>query len=119
MPGKQDYISMQHFRHPDWPGEEEIHQTTIDSIPYSRSQARSLFIDNASYGRALKQVQENLIANADLTREEIARMLQRTAKKVDDEIARNIERNPHLRRAYDRMLSRGAAPMARTAENGS
>lgn len=108
MPGNRNFISIEQFRHPDWPDEEEVHQATIDSLPFARTVVRSLFIENASVDRAARQVQDTLIANPDLTREDIAAVLRRASTKVDEEIARNINHNAHLRRAYDKMVAQGA-----------
>ena len=110
-PGNKKYISMDLFRHPDWPGEEEVHLMSIKSIPYGRIASRSMFISNATVGRIFKKTTDQLIADPELKPDDIARIMRRASDKINTEIARAIERNPHLQKIYEKMLTQGAEPI--------
>lgn len=110
-PANKKYISLERFTHPDWPGEREIHEMAIKTIPYGRVIRKSFFINHQKLWRILEQTDDQLIANPDLTRDDIARLMKRTAERVDRQIAYNIQRNPVRRKTYERMLDEGAEPI--------
>ncbi|MCK4325792.1 extracellular solute-binding protein [bacterium] len=110
-PGNKKYINMNLFRHPDWPGEEEVHLMSIKSIPYGRIVSRSMFISNATVERILKKTTDQLIADPELKPDDIAQIMQRASDKINLEISRAIERNPHLQKIYKKLLSQGAEPI--------
>ena len=111
MPGNKKYISMDLFRHPDWPGEEEAHLMSIKSIPDGRIASRSMFISNATVNRLFGKAVQQLVAEPELNPEDIARIMQRASDKINLEISRAIERNPHLQKIYEKLLAQGAEPI--------
>ena len=115
-PGNLKYNKLELFEHPDFPGEKEIHEMSIKAIPDGRITPRSMFINAATLGRIYKDVQSNLISHEKITREEVKKMLQTASHEIDLEIARNIKRNPHLRKIYDKMLENGAEPIKMNLE---
>ena len=110
-PGNKKYISMDLFRHPDWPGEEEAHLMSIKSIPDGRIASRSMFISNATVNSIFNKTIQQLIADPDLEPDDIARIMQRASDKINLEISRAIERNPHLQKIYEKLLVQGAEPI--------
>ena len=110
MPGNQAYISLEHFENPAWPGEAEINDITIKSIPYARFPRRSLLIDYAVVERAFKRAWSSIVSNENLTETQIRHIMERAAREVDEVIARNIERNPKVARTYQLLLEQGAEP---------
>jgi len=108
MPGNKAYITKEHFKNSDWPGEEEINDITIKSLAYARSPVKSLLVDYAVVSRAFKRADSEITSNKSLTRLQIQHIMERAAQEVDEEIARNIERNPKLKRTYELLLKQGA-----------
>jgi multiple sugar transport system substrate-binding protein len=115
-PGNVAHADLAQFLHPDWPGEEAIHRVSIESYEYGRIIPFSAFISMSLVRRIFDQAMEQVRANPGLAEEEIARIMMRGGERIDQEIARNIARNPHLRTAYERMLSEGAEPAALLVE---
>ncbi len=110
-PGNKAYNEMDQFRHPDWLEEEQVHLMSIRSIPYGRVSPRSMFVPNATIFRYFRMAKDQLVANPDLTEDDIARVMAKTAERIDQEIARNIDRTPRLRGIYEKLLARGAEPI--------
>ena len=115
-PPNKKYINMDCFRNSDWPGEDEAHLMSIKSIPYGRRMPQSMFIPYATVERIFKKVRDQLIANPELKPDDIARIMQRASDKINTEIARAIERNPHLQKIYEKLLAQGAEPILKTIE---
>ena len=111
-PGNKKYISLERFVHPDWPGEQPVHRMSIESIPYGRSAQPSLFVNQTKVRRIFTQARDYLEANPDLTYRQVEDVMKNAARRIDTEIATNIKRTPHLRRAYDDLLAQGAEPVA-------
>ena len=109
-PANKECLTLEQFTHPDWPGEEEIHRLSLESIPYGRMTNTSMFISSASVMRIQKQVTDQVKSTPDLDRDEIARLMQRGADRINEVIVRNIARDPLLQDAYRRLLERGAEP---------
>jgi len=118
-PGNRKYVSIEQFRHADWPGEEEVHLMSIKAIPDGKVTPRSMFIPNATVGRYFWQAKDQLVANPDMTGAEIAEEMRNTARRIDEEIHRNITRTPRLRKIYDTMIERGAEPIRMPLEDES
>lgn len=115
-PGNKEYNKIELFLHPDWPGEKEIHEMSIKAIPDGRMDPRSQFISSATVGRLFNDLTDALISKEDMTRDEIREMLKTTATEIDLEIARNIKRNPKMRKIYDKLLKNGAEPIKMNLE---
>ena len=110
-PGNKKYVTIKHLRHPDWPGEEEIHQLAIESIPYGVAPRKSMFVNHAKVMRILNQADEVLTANPDMTPEQIERLMKTAARRVNQQIAHNISRSERFQRIYRQLLERGAEPI--------
>ncbi len=111
-PGNEKYATMELMRHPDWPEEEEINLMSIKSVPYGRTWRRSMFVNHATVMRMFDKAKDQLIANPDYTEEDIARAMKSAADEINAEIRKNINRNPKLRQAYEKLIAQGAAPIA-------
>jgi ABC-type glycerol-3-phosphate transport system substrate-binding protein len=113
IPGNQAYISKEKFYHPDWPGEKEIHDLTIESIPYGRIPRFSPFVSPTVVRRVLDQAIDQIEAGVGAADGAVERLMNETARRIDEEIARNIERQPGLEKYYLQLLEEGAEPIAR------
>ncbi len=107
-PGNKDYISIEQFRHPDFQGEDEVHQVAIDAIPYSRRRRSSMFVPSPVIERHFAKVKDKIISSAQLSPEDIAGLMKDATATINLEIARNIKRNPKARKAYDALRKQGA-----------
>lgn len=110
-PGPAKYCTMEMMKNPLYHGEEEINKMTIASVPYGRAIPRSPFINVTRLSLILKKVEQKIVAKEKLSREEIAVALKRAAMQTDEFIARNIKRNPHLFKFYNKLLEQGAEPI--------
>jgi ABC-type glycerol-3-phosphate transport system substrate-binding protein len=110
-PGNKKYISMEHFMHPDWPEEKQLHEISIKATPDGRVMPRSMFVSYATINRNFKLIEDKIISEPDLTRKEIKDALKTITENIDLEIARNIKRNPKLKKIYETMLKNGAEPI--------
>ena len=108
MPGNKAYVSLEHLEHPDWPGEHEINDITINSIPFARAPRKSLLVDYAVIDRAFQRAVSEITSNDSLSEGQIRRIMQRAAIEVDEVIAENIGRNPKVMRTYELLLEQGA-----------
>jgi plasmid maintenance system antidote protein VapI len=61
--------------------------------------------------RIIGKVQQKIIAKEDLTKAEMAAALKRATMQIDEVIARNIKRTPHLYKFYNKLLEQGAQPI--------
>ncbi len=102
------YLSMEDLKHPDWPGEEEIDELTVESLDYARFPVSSLFIDQGTVDRLVRQIQDQLVSSEHLNRGEISRILERASRKIDAEIARSTSRDPVLKRAHAELVKRAS-----------
>ncbi len=110
-PPNRKYINMDCFRNPDWPGEDEAHLMSIKSIPYGRRMPQSMFIPYTTVERIFKKTTDQLIADPELKPDDIAHIMRRASDKINLEISRAIERNPHLQKIYEKLLTQGAEPI--------
>lgn len=112
-PGNQKYYKLELMRNPAYhdDGEEDAHRFAISNIPNGRTRRRSVFVSQPVADRAFNDVVSKIKAEPDLTRDDIAKELKNSAKRVNMEITRNIKRDPNLRRAYEKMLKKGAEPI--------
>ena len=110
-PGNVKYNSLEAFRHPEWPGEEDVHQGSLRAIPFGRARRRSMLVNIATVNSEFSQIKSRLEATPDITREMIGEELKRAADRVNLVIARNIKRNPKVRTMYDALLANGAEPI--------
>ena len=115
-PPNKKYISLERFRHPDWPGEEPVHRMAVESIPYGRVPQPSMFIAPGNVNRALKNLTEKLQSSSNMTGADIAHVMKAAAKRLNKQIAENIRRRPELRSAYERLVERGYEPVASEAD---
>lgn len=118
LPGNHQYAVLEDLVNPDWPDEEAIHRMSLKALADGKTIAQSLFIGQAQIHRHLNQVRQEITASPDLTPEAIAHIMQRVTDRMDQDIARNIERTPHLRATYNRLLAEGAEPITLHAELG-
>lgn len=112
-PGNQKYYQLALMRNPRFhdDGEEDAHRFAISNIPNGRCRSRSVFVQQAVIDRAFNDVTSKIKAEPDLTRDDIAKELKNCATRINKEITRNIKRDPNLRRAYEKMLKKGAEPI--------
>jgi ABC-type glycerol-3-phosphate transport system substrate-binding protein len=110
-PGPAKYCTLAMMKNPVYQGEEDVDKMTIASVPFGRAIPRSPFISVMKIRRILQKVSDKIIAKKDLTREEMATALKRAAMQTDEVIARNIKRNPHLYKFYNKLLEQGAQPI--------
>jgi len=110
-PGNMKYVSVDQFISKEFPGEEEAHRVSIESIPYGRIARRSPFINNFVVQRIISQVSSKMVSEPNLTRDEIELWLQEAADKINLTIARNIKRDKRLQRIYEELLREGAPPI--------
>ncbi len=117
LPGNKNYNrDLKLLINPEFPGEEEVHNTEIASLKYGAVFKDSPFINAATVNRVLRKVSEKLIATPKMTREEIAEELRTAAHEINRTISRNISRTPRLFKLYCRMLSKGIEPVAEKLE---
>ncbi len=110
-PGNKKYLSLEQFRSKDFPGEDEIHQMSIKSIPYGRTYRRSPFVTTAVLKRVMKKVSDKIISDENITRKDIVEALKKAADELNTKIVRNINRNQKLQKIYKAVLSEGAEPV--------
>lgn len=110
-PGNKKYISLELFRHPEFPEEEEVHAVAIKATPDGVSPNRSPFIPNSTVSRYLKDATSQLIASPSMTRKEITLLMKQTSDRINLDIARTIKRNKKMRRLYEKLLRDGAEPI--------
>ena len=110
-PGPAKYCTMEMMKNPIYEDEEDVDKMTIASVPFGRAIPRSPFISMFKITKILKKVSDKIIAKKDLTREEMTVALKRAAMQTDEVIARNIKRNPHLFKFYNKLLEQGAQPI--------
>ena len=109
--GPAKYCTLEMMKNPLYPGEDEVDKMTIESIPYGRTIPRSPFISVTKINLILKKVIDKIVAVENLSREDMAIMLKRAAMQTDEVIARNIRRDPHLYKFYNKLLEQGAQPI--------
>ncbi len=110
-PGPAKYCTLEMMKNPIYTGEEDINKMTIASIPFGRIIPRSPFISISKVTRILNKVEQKIIAEDDLTRAEMSAALKRATMQIDEVIARNIKRTPHLYKFYNKLLEQGAQPI--------
>ncbi len=110
-PGNKKYITLKEMINPDYPGEEQIHEMSLKSVPFGRGIPRSMFVTYATIDRNFKLIEDKIVSTETLSRAEIERTLQRITDNIDLEIARNIKRNPKLLKLYKKMIETGAPPI--------
>ena len=110
-PGPSKYYKLDLMINPAYPGEKEVHAVSLESTPYGRAIPRSPFIMVTKLNIILQKVEQKIVAEKNLTREDIASMLKRATMQTDEVIARNIKRNKHLYKFYNKLLEQGAQPI--------
>jgi ABC-type glycerol-3-phosphate transport system substrate-binding protein len=112
-PGNKAHVSLENLAHPDWPEEKQINEVAIKAVSGSRIFPRSMFVSYATITRNLKLVTDKIVNDnqKSLTKEEIAQEMKKITENINLEIARNIKRNPKLKKLYDKMLENGAEPV--------
>jgi len=112
-PGNEKYNTLDLFLHPDWPDEQQIHEISIKAIPDGRLRPRSFFVSEAVINKNIKLITDKVISDDDndLSRGEIENTLETIADNINNEIAKNIERNPKLKKIYDKLIENGAEPI--------
>lgn len=110
-PGNQKYISLEQFRNPDYPGEDDAQRISIVSIPFGRDPRRSPFVNNSVVVRIMKQVSDKIVSDPNLSRKDLEALLQDCSDKINLEIARNIKRNNRLQHIYEKLLKQGEPPI--------
>ncbi len=111
-PGNKKYHTIEDFRHPDFPGEEEVHRIALEIVPYGRTVRRSFFISMARIMRAYSDMKSKLINDKELTLEEAEYLLSNAQEKINSQIEKNIKRNDYYRDVYEKMIAAGAEPAA-------
>ncbi|MBN1511736.1 MAG: extracellular solute-binding protein [Phycisphaerae bacterium] len=114
MPGNEEYISPEQFYHPDWPGEKEIHDVSIESLRFGRVLRRSPFITPSRVARLIRQVTDQIESTPDMTPDALERLMRQCAARINREMAQNIGRETQLAAFYDHLLKGGAEPLAET-----
>jgi ABC-type glycerol-3-phosphate transport system substrate-binding protein len=110
-PGPAKYCTLEMMKNPMYKGEDDIDKMTLASVPYGRAIPRSPFISITKMNRIIGKVQQKIIAKEDLTKAEMAAALKRATMQIDEVIARNIKRTPHLYKFYNKLLEQGAQPI--------
>lgn len=110
-PGPSRYCKLDLMINPAYPGEKEVHAASLQSTPFGRAMPRSPFITVTKLSLILQKVEQKIVAEKNLTREDIAVMLKRATMQTDEVIARNIKRNPYLYKFYNKLLEQGAKPI--------
>ena len=110
-PGPAKYCTPELMKNPLYPGEKEVNEMSLASIPYGRTIPRSPFISITKINRIFGKAAGKIITIKDLSREDMAVMLKRAAMQIDKVIARNIKRNPYLQKFYNKLLEQGAEPI--------
>jgi multiple sugar transport system substrate-binding protein len=110
-PGNKKYNTLKEMINPHYPGEEQIHEMSLASVPFGRGIPRSMFVSNATISRNFKLIIDKIETDPDLGRAEISRTLQRITSEIDLEIARNIKRSNSLSELYGRLLKDGIEPI--------
>jgi len=112
LPGNQKYNhNITQLLDPAYPGEEEVHQTELNSIPYGRIVRFSPFVNNAVVNRIMQKVVDKMVTAPGMSHQEIAMALRHAAREINTIIAQNIARNPQLGRVYKKLLEKGAEPI--------
>ena len=112
LPGNKKYNNdLSLLINPDFPDEEEVHQTELEAIPYGKVMRSSPFVNNSTVNRIMKKVTEKLVASPEMTHQEIAAELRSANRELNTIIARNIKRESKLLKLYQKMLKDGAAPI--------
>ena len=110
-PGPAKYCKLEMMKNPLYKGEDDVDKMTLKSIPFGRIIPRSPFISVNKMNRIITKVNQKIVSKKDLTRAEMATALKRAAMQVDEVIARNIKRTPHLYKFYNKLLEQGAQPI--------
>lgn len=110
-PGNQSYNKLELFLNKDYPEERPVHEMSLKSIPYGRVSPRSMFISNAKLDREFQDFKDKLVNAPQMSPEDIAAELKKTAGRINLEISRNIKRTPSLKRKYEQLLKQGAEPV--------
>ena len=110
-PGNVAYNRIELFRNPDFPGEDDVHEVALESLPLGRLPRRSHFLTNAALSRITSAANGKMIADPKLTPEEIATIWREAQAEAEREILTNIQRDRKLRKIYDILLAQGAEPI--------
>jgi ABC-type glycerol-3-phosphate transport system substrate-binding protein len=109
-PGPAKYHELDRFLSEKYPGEDEIHRMSLESVKYGRIANSSLLVGSTVINRISDQVRERLEAQP-LTDEDIAKVCERYAAELDQSIARVVERDAIKQRIYKLLLAEGADPI--------
>lgn len=116
-PGNVKYYEMDEFINPTYPGEEQIHEMSMKSVEYSRIPPMSPFIAFSTMNRFYKLAKDKIITSKNLTREDIEKILKESSYKINLKIARNIKRDKHKRKLYEKLVKEGAEPIVLNLED--
>ncbi|MBN2641743.1 MAG: extracellular solute-binding protein [Victivallales bacterium] len=95
----------------EFPEEKEVHDMCLKTIPYGRVTPRSPFVNNSVIDRIMNKTLQAVKIGENLTEEDIRVLCKSTADQINAEIKRNIERNPQLKKFYDKVVEQGGEPM--------
>ena len=113
-PPNKTYYKPELFYHKEFPDEKEAHDMSILSIPYGKVTPRSPFANNAVVDRVLERVLQVVKVEENLTEDDIRTLCINAADQINTEIRRNIERNPQMKRFYDKIIEQGGTPIAQS-----
>ena len=106
-PGPAKYHKLERFVSEKYPGEDEIHSMSLESVKYGRIANSSLLVGSAVINRTFDQIRQRLEAQP-LADEDIVKVCQRYSAELDQSIARAVERDTIKQKIYKLLLAEGA-----------
>ena len=110
-PGNKKYNTIDQFINPEFPGEKEVHEMSIKSIPYGYMRPITPFISASKIALIIKKLKEKIEADEDMDRDDLREACDRAEDEINREIVRNIKRVPKIKKYYDKLLEQGAEPI--------
>jgi len=109
-PGPAKYQTFDRFVSKAYPGEDEIHRISLESVKYGRIANSSLLVGSTVINRTFEQIRQRLESQS-LSDDDIAKICQRYSAELDQSIARAVERDSIKQRVYTLLLAEGAEPI--------
>lgn len=108
--GPMKYNTVELSLDPDYPGEEEVIRTEIESIKYGRKANMSLLIPASIPTRIMKRLTDTVEAGP-MSEQEIENLCKRLSDELDTALVRAVKREPIKRKIYNKLLEAGAPPL--------
>ncbi len=114
-PGPAKYHELERFVSKAYPGEDEIHRMSLESVKVGRIANTSLLVGSSVINRISDQIRERLEAQP-LTDAAIEKVCQRYSAELDQSIARAVARDTIKQKIYKLLLAEGAEPIRQGEE---